>query len=148
MSLLMLFPHITTLSLIIQNLFYSTGSIFLALCFNVSCCLGYQTWVWLRATQKSVPKRQLVVEREVAFTEKAGILGEGGFMFSQNNSQDTVQPWKYLKGKGEVNSVNHRDGISDSYPSPSVCRLDISIFLYVKIFVIVDLQCCVNFCCT
>ena len=63
-------------------------------------------------------------ERKVAFNQNAGNLGRWWTQCPPKTiSEDSAQPWKFLKGKREVISVNHWDGGSESSPSPTACRL-------------------------
>ena len=81
--------------------------------------------VWLLTTQKSIPEKQLLVEREVAFNQKVGNLGRWWTQHQHSSqtiqrSQDSAWPWKFLKRKEKIISVNHWDG-GQSFCHPPLC---------------------------
>lgn len=39
--------------------------------------------------------------KETCFIRKSAIWGEGGLMCPKTKSEDSAQPWQFLKGKGE-----------------------------------------------
>ena len=60
----------------------------------------------------STQERQMLVERKVTFNPSAGNLGRWWTQFPHKAiSEDSAQPWKFLKGKKEVISVNHWNGV-------------------------------------
>lgn len=57
----------------------------------------------LLMAQKSMPERQLLGERKVAFNQKSPtVWGEGDSVSPKTNSKDSAWPLNFLKGKSEV----------------------------------------------
>ena len=69
-------------------------------------------------------ERQMLVERKVAFNQNADNLKRWWTQCPPKTiSKDSIQPWKLLKRKREVTSINHWGRRSESSPSPTACRL-------------------------
>ena len=65
----------------------------------------YWPQIWLIAAWKSTREKQVLVERNVDLVRKANNLGRRWIHVPQTNSEDSVWPWKFLKGKEEVISL-------------------------------------------
>ena len=63
--------------------------------------------VWLLNTQKSIPKRQLLVKGKSLLIRMLAIWGEDGVMSPQNQLPRFCSARKVLKGKGGLILVNH-----------------------------------------
>lgn len=71
---------------------------------------------------KSILRRQMLVEMEsTAFNQLTFQGGRWVLKFKDfaSQTQDSAQPWKFLKGKEEAISVNYGNTGSDSLPSPT-----------------------------
>ena len=79
--------------------------------------------VWLLNTQKSIPKRQLLVKVKLLLIRMLAIWGEDGVMSPPNQLPRFCSARKVLKGKGGLILVNHGDRGSDWLLFPTVCRL-------------------------
>ena len=66
---------------------------------------------------------QALVEKKVAFNQKAKNLRKIGFVYHLNQLQKFYLFMKIFKGQGEIISVNHWDREWDSSLSPTAWRL-------------------------
>ena len=99
--------------------------------------------VWLLTAWKSTCKREILVERKVAYNQNASNLEREWIQWlPKPNSEDSAWLWEFLKGKGEVLSGGHWDGRSELLPSPTACRLLCRFinFLWFSLYAIVFTQ--------
>ena len=99
--------------------------------------------VWLLTAWKSTCKREILVERKVAYNQNASNLEREWIQWlPKPNSEDSAWLWEFLKGKGEVLSGGHWDGRSELLPSPTACRLRCRFinFLWFSLYAIVFTQ--------
>lgn len=64
----------------------------------------------------------MLVESKVAFNQNAGIWGMVDSVFPIIISEDSIRPWRFIKGNRQVIPANHWDG-GQSPSSPTVCYL-------------------------
>ena len=94
-----------------------------------SMCNGNH--IWLLSAHKPIAWEASVHRKERCFNQKSRQPGEKVDSCSETNSQDSFQPWHFLKGNvGETISVNRRGRRLGSVSFSIVCKLADSLQMF------------------